>query len=130
MYQSGMSTREIGKFIERILGSSYSPTTISNITDATIEDIRKWQQRPLNKRYSVLYLDGLYIKVRRDTYAKEVIYIVLGVNEDGYREKVVQKIRKRSTIMGKRFRRFTHVYEISTKHTKCHIHDKRDRKNH
>lgn len=81
-----MSTREIGKFIERILGSSYSPTTISNITDATIEDIRKWQQRPLNKRYSVLYLDGLYIKVRRDTYAKEVIYIVLGVNEDGYRE--------------------------------------------
>ncbi|MGG3737921.1 IS256 family transposase [Aeribacillus pallidus] len=86
MYQSGMSTREIGKFIERILGSSYSPTTISNITDATIEDIRKWQQRPLNKRYSVLYLDGLYIKVRRDTYEKEVIYIVLGVNEDGYRE--------------------------------------------
>ena len=86
MYQSGMSTREIGKFIERILGSSYSPTTISNITDATIEDIRKWQQRPLNKRYSVLYLDGLYIKVRRDTYAKEVIYIVLGVNEYGYRE--------------------------------------------
>jgi transposase-like protein len=86
MYQSEMSTREIGKFIERILGSSYSPTTISNIIDATIEDIRKWQQRRLNKRYSVLYLDGLYIKVRRDTYAKEVIYIVLGVNEDGYRE--------------------------------------------
>jgi putative transposase len=86
MYQSGMSTREIGKFIERILGSTYSPTTISNITDATLEDIRKWHQRPLNKRYSVLYLDGLYIKVRRDTYAKEVIYIVLGVNEEGYRE--------------------------------------------
>lgn len=86
MYQSGMSTREIGKIIERILGSSYSPTTISNITDATIEDIRKWQQRQLNKRYSILYLDGLYIKVRRDTYAKEVIDIVLGVNEDGYRE--------------------------------------------
>jgi putative transposase len=86
MYQSGMSTREIGKFIERILGSTYSPTTISNITDAALEDIQKWQQRPLNKRYSVLYLDGFYIKVRRDTYAKEVIYVVLGVNEEGYRE--------------------------------------------
>jgi putative transposase len=86
MYQSGMSTREIGKFIERILGSTYSPTTISHITDATLEDIQKWQQRPLNKRYSVLYLDGFYIKVRRDTYAKEVIYVVLGVNEEGYRE--------------------------------------------
>ena len=48
MYQSGMSTREIGKFIERILGSTYSPTTISNITDATLEDIRKWHQLTLN----------------------------------------------------------------------------------
>ena len=33
MYQSGMSTREIGKFIERILGNAYSPATISRITD-------------------------------------------------------------------------------------------------
>jgi putative transposase len=33
MYQSGMSTREIGKWIERILGNTYSPTTISRITD-------------------------------------------------------------------------------------------------
>ena len=60
MYQSGMSTREIGKFIERILGKSYSPATISRITDVVKEDIEKWRSRPLSKRYSVLYLDGLY----------------------------------------------------------------------
>ncbi len=84
MYQSGMSTRKIGKFIERILGSSYSSTTISNITDATIGDIRIWQQSRHNKRYSVLYLDGLYIKsVVIRMHAKDVIYIILGVNEDG-----------------------------------------------
>ncbi|MGY4111966.1 transposase-like protein [Aeribacillus sp. SP014] len=40
----------------------------------------------LQKRYSVLYLDGLYVKLRRDTVEKEVIYAVLGVNEEGYRE--------------------------------------------
>nr|WP_245005316.1 transposase [Parageobacillus caldoxylosilyticus] len=39
MYQSGMSTREIGKFIERILGNAYSPATISRITDVVKEDI-------------------------------------------------------------------------------------------
>ncbi|WP_047155569.1 IS256 family transposase, partial [Aneurinibacillus tyrosinisolvens] len=83
MYQSGMSTREVGKFVERMVGSSYSPATISNITDATVEDIEKWQKRPLAKRYSVLYLDGLYIRLRRDTVGKEVIYLVLGVTEDG-----------------------------------------------
>lgn len=86
MYQSGMSTREIGKFIERILGNAYSPATISRITDVVKEDIEKWHARPLHKRYSVLYLDGLYVKLRRDTVEKEVIYVVLGVNEEGYRE--------------------------------------------
>ena len=86
MYQSGMSTREIGKFIERILGNAYSPATISHITDVVKEDIKKWRSRPLHKRYSVLYLDGLYVKLRRDTVEKEVIDVVLGVNEEGYRE--------------------------------------------
>jgi transposase-like protein len=86
MYQSGMSTREVGKFIERILGTGYSATTISNITAVALKDIRAWQQRPLASRYSVLYLDGMYIKLRRDTVASEVIYFAVGVNEEGYRE--------------------------------------------
>jgi putative transposase len=86
MYQSGMSTRDIGKFVEKILGHAYSATTISHITDAAIEDIEAWQQRPLQKRYSVLYLDGLYLKLRRDTVSSEVIYLALGITEEGYRE--------------------------------------------
>lgn len=86
MYQSGMSTREVGKFVERILGTSYSPATISNITNVALEDVAKWHKRPLNKRYSVLYLDGMYIKLRRDEVANEVIYFALGVTEEGNRE--------------------------------------------
>lgn len=86
MYQKGMSTREIGNFIERILGHAYAPGTISNITDVLMEDIRAWQERPLQKRYAVLYLDGTYLKLRRDDVANEVVYVVIGVTEDGYRE--------------------------------------------
>ncbi|MEB3750759.1 IS256 family transposase ISHahy7 [Geobacillus icigianus] len=56
------------------------------MTDVVKEDIEKWHTRPLQKRYSVLYLDGLYVKLRRETVEKEVIYVVLGVNEEGYRE--------------------------------------------
>ncbi|GAJ43823.1 hypothetical protein GT2_13_00010, partial [Parageobacillus thermoglucosidasius NBRC 107763] len=67
----------IGKFIERILGNAYFPATISRITDVVKEDIEKWRHRPLHKRYSVLYLDGLYVKLRLDTVEKEVIYVVL-----------------------------------------------------
>ncbi|MEF3331729.1 IS256 family transposase [Oceanobacillus oncorhynchi] len=86
MYQKGVSTREIGQMIEHMLGSSYTAATVSNITEATVENIEEWQKRPLNKRYSVLYLDGTYLKLRRDDVANEVVYIVIGVNEDGYRE--------------------------------------------
>lgn len=86
MYQKGVSTRKIGQMIEHMLGSSYSATTVSNITDGTIENIEAWQQRPLQKRYSVLYLDGTYLKLRRDDVANEVVYIVIGVTEEGYRE--------------------------------------------
>lgn len=86
MYQKGISTREIGHFIERILGHSYSASTISQITDVVVEDIESWQRRPLEKRYSVLYLDGTYLKLRRDDVANEVVYLVVGVTEEGYRE--------------------------------------------
>lgn len=86
MYQQGMSTRDIGNFVENVLGDAYSPTTISNITDVLIEDIKAWQSRPLHKRYSVLFLDGTYIHMRRDDVDSEVVYIIMGINEEGQRE--------------------------------------------
>lgn len=86
MYQNGFSTREVGQFIERILGDSYSAATISNITDVVMEDIKEWQHRPLHNRYSVLYLDGTYLKLRRQDVASEVVYVIVGVRDDGYRE--------------------------------------------
>ncbi len=54
LYANGVSTREIGAIIEKLYGNKYSPTTVSNITDVAIEEINKWRQRPLNKRYSIL----------------------------------------------------------------------------
>jgi putative transposase len=86
MYQNGMSTREIARFVERVLGDSYSPATISHITDVLEEDIHNWQKRELDERYSVIYLDGTYLKLRRNDVDSEVVYIVLGVKEDGTKE--------------------------------------------
>lgn len=86
MYSKGTSTREIGRFIERILGNSYSAATISNITEVVIEEMEKWHQRPLEKRYSVLYLDGTYVKLRRGDVESEVVYVVVGITETGIKE--------------------------------------------
>lgn len=86
MYKGGMSTRDIASFIEKMFGTAYSPTTVSNITGTVLEDVAAWQDRPLSKRYSVIYLDGMYIKLKRQSVASEVIYIAMGIDEAGHRE--------------------------------------------
>lgn len=86
LYANGVSTREVGAIIEKLYGHSYSATTVSNITDIAIEEVEKWHQRPLSKRYSVLFIDALIVKLRRDTVANDSVYFILGVNEEGYRE--------------------------------------------
>ncbi|MFF2091417.1 IS256 family transposase [Paenibacillus sp. NPDC058174] len=86
MYKSGMGTRDVARFIESMFGSHYSPTTISNITATVLEDIQQWQVRPLSKRYAVIYLDGLYVKLKRSTVSGEVIYFAMGIDEEGHRQ--------------------------------------------
>lgn len=65
-------------------GQKYSRTTISNLTNVALEEVKKWKERSLEKRYSVIFIDGMSIKVRRDTVANESVYIIIGINEDGY----------------------------------------------
>ncbi len=86
MYKGGMSTREVAKFIESMYGTAYSPTTLSNITQTVMEDIEQWQKRPLEKRYSVIYLDGLYVKLKRNTVSSEAVYLAMGIDEKGIRQ--------------------------------------------
>jgi len=86
MYKSGMGTRDVARFIESMFGSHYSPTTVSNITATVLEDIKDWQERPLSKRYTVIYLDGLYVKLKRSTVSGEVIYFAMGIDEHGRRQ--------------------------------------------
>ena len=86
MYKSGMGTRDVANFIEAMFGSHYSPTTVSNITSTVLEDIEQWHKRPLQKRYAVIYLDGLYVKLKRSTVSGEAIYFAMGVDDEGHRE--------------------------------------------
>ncbi|MBH1942490.1 transposase, partial [Mobilitalea sibirica] len=86
MYASGVSTREIACIIEKLYGNSYSAATISNITDVAIDEVDKWHKRDLKKRYSIIYIDALHVKLRRTTVDSDAVYFILGIDEDGYRE--------------------------------------------
>lgn len=86
MYARGLSTRDIADIIEKMYGSKYSASTVSNLTDVALEEIEKWHKRPLKKRYAVLFIDGMSIKLRREHVDNEAVYIIIGIDEEGYRE--------------------------------------------
>src|SRR5689334_20214591 len=81
MYKAGMGTRDVARFIESMFGSHYFSTTVSNITATVLEDIHQWQQRPLNKCYSVIYLDVLYVKLKRSTVSGEAFISPWGLTK-------------------------------------------------
>ena len=87
MYARGMTTREIQGHLEEIYGIEVSPTLISNVTDAVIEEVKLWQGRPLEELYPIVYLDALMVKVGDEGHIQnKAIYVVLGVNLEGQKE--------------------------------------------
>ena len=63
MYARGMSQRDISETIEDIYGFEISHEMISAITDRVIETAHEWQNRPLKKFYSFLFVDCLYVNM-------------------------------------------------------------------
>ncbi|PRF59172.1 IS256 family transposase, partial [Burkholderia multivorans] len=87
MYARGMSVREIQGFLLEMYGIEVSPDFISTVTDAVIEEVREWQQRPLEPMYPVVFFDALRVKIRDEGVVRnKAIYLALGVRRDGTRD--------------------------------------------
>lgn len=87
LYARGMTTREIGAHLEEIYGVEVSPTLISKVTDEVIEQVRGWQNRPLERLYPVVFLDALFVKMRDGgQVANRAVYVALGINVEGEKE--------------------------------------------
>ena len=87
MYARGMSQRDIADTIEDIYGFEISHETISNITDQVIETANEWQNRPLKKFYAFLFVDCLYVNIRKDMETKScAVYVVLGYDINGVKD--------------------------------------------
>jgi putative transposase len=54
MYARGMSTREIQGHLEEMYGVEVSPALISTVTDAVQDEVRAWQNRPLEPLYPIV----------------------------------------------------------------------------
>lgn len=84
LYAGGMTIRDIQHHLASTLGTDLSHETISNVTDAVLEEVAAWQARPLEEFYPVLYLDAIRIKIRENSQVtNRAAYIAVGVDLDG-----------------------------------------------
>ena len=84
MYARGMTTREIQAHLEEIYGVEVGASLISKVTDAVVDEMRNWQQCPLECCYPIVYIDALVAKIRdKSGVRNKSIYLALGVATDG-----------------------------------------------
>lgn len=87
LYSKGMTTRDIVATFKEMYDADVSPTLISRVTNAVIEQVIEWQSRPLDAVYPIVYLDCLVVKIRQDKQViNKAVYLALGVNIEGHKE--------------------------------------------
>jgi putative transposase len=84
LYAGGMTVRDIQHHLARTIGTELSHETISNITDAVLEEVKAWQHRPLDEIYPIIYMDALVVRVRDGHQVRnKAAHIAVGVDLDG-----------------------------------------------
>jgi len=87
MYARGMSVREVRGHLEELYGIEVSPDLVSAITDAVIEEVTEWQNRPLDACYPLVFFDAIRVKIRDEGFVRnKAVYIALGILPDGTKE--------------------------------------------
>ncbi|MEA1787628.1 IS256 family transposase [Arenibacter sp. GZD96] len=87
LYAKGMSNSDIIDFIESTYGVQYSTSQVSIITNQLLEDIKQWQNRPLEDVYPIVWIDAIHYKIRQEgKVISKACMIVLGVNTEGQQD--------------------------------------------
>src|SRR5713226_8493856 len=87
LYARGMTTRDIQAQLQELYGVEVSPTLISTVTEAVMDEVRQWQTRPLEPIDPLIYVDCLVVKVRENQRVlNKALYLVLAVNLEGQQE--------------------------------------------
>ena len=87
LYSRGLTTREIQSHLEEIYGVEVSPALISIVTEAVAEEVKAWQNRPLDALYPIVYMDAIRVKARGNGHiVNKAVYLAIGINLDGAKE--------------------------------------------
>lgn len=87
MYARGMTVREIQGHLKELYATDISADLISSVTDAVIDEIRDWQNRPLELLYPVIIFDALRVKIRDEGVVKnKAVYLAIGITRQGTKD--------------------------------------------
>jgi len=87
MFGLGLSYSDIRKHMEEMYGIDTSESTITSVTDRVIEDVKDWQQRPLESVYPIVWMDAIHFKVKQENkIVTKAVYCVIGTNKEGYKD--------------------------------------------
>ena len=87
MYARGMSTRDIQGHLQELYGVEVSAALISEVTDEVMEEVKQWQNRPLEGLYAVVFLDALFVKIRHNGRVENrAIFVAIGIDWHGKKD--------------------------------------------
>lgn len=87
LFSAGMGYNEISQHIADMYAVEVSTASISAVTDRLLPIITEWRSRPLDSVYPIVFLDGMFFKVRENgKVSTKVLYNILGVNQAGIKE--------------------------------------------
>lgn len=87
LYAKGMSLSDIKIQIHELYGAEISESLISRVTDNVMDEVRCWQNRPLEAIYAIVYFDAFIVRVRQDKrIINKSVYVALGIDLTGRKD--------------------------------------------
>jgi len=87
MYARGMSVRDIQGCLLEMYKVDVSEGLISQATEGIMEEVKAWQNRPLDSVYPIIFLDCIVVKSREEgKVTNRSVYLALAVNMEGQKE--------------------------------------------
>lgn len=86
LYTKGMSQRDAAAVVSELYGTEVSASWVSKVSADALAARDAWQKRRLSGPFLAVFLDAIFVPVRRGTVEREAVYVALGLREDGTRE--------------------------------------------
>ena len=82
----GTATRAVAQEINGVFGTKISASDVSVFTEALVPSIDAWLARPVPQGIVYLFVDALYLPVRKSEFTtKQALLVAMGLTKDGKR---------------------------------------------